>query len=84
MQITPTTPPIVIVATTANPVVTDPTLSKPFVCPKPVGLFPDPTNCSKYYSCGNGYAYSMSCSLDLHWYDVYQWCDYPETVQCKI
>ncbi|CAO1314665.1 unnamed protein product [Diamesa tonsa] len=70
----PTTVTVPIVVTTSP-------VNQPFQCPSD-GLFADPTNCSKYYSCGNGIAYSMPCNDGLKWNKVNQYCDHAYNVQC--
>lgn len=51
-------------------------------CPSD-GLFPDPANCSKYYNCGNGIAYSMSCPTGLLFNPAYLYCDWSYNVVCS-
>ena len=71
---TVTVPTVPVVATTQS-------VNQPFQCPAD-GLFPDPANCFKYYSCGNGIAYSMNCNDNLKWNKVGQYCDHAYNVQC--
>ncbi|CAO1372305.1 unnamed protein product [Diamesa serratosioi] len=59
-----------------------PDQSKPFICPLPNGLYADPTNCYRYFSCGNGFAFSMPCNQGMKWNNLKQLCDYPENVKC--
>ncbi|CAO1372323.1 unnamed protein product [Diamesa serratosioi] len=77
-----TTPKVTKQDISTPPSVTKPDTSKPFTCPSPNGLYADPTSCIKYYSCGNGFAYSMLCNPGMKWNNPNQWCDYPENVQC--
>ncbi|XP_053954471.1 peritrophin-1-like [Anastrepha ludens] len=43
---------------------------------------PYPTDCRKYYSCKNGYAYSMLCQNELQWSTLTYRCDFPTVAKC--
>ncbi|KAI8498066.1 hypothetical protein Bbelb_240100 [Branchiostoma belcheri] len=48
----------------------------------PNGNYPDPEDCSKYYSCSNGIAYSMPCPAGLNYNEDIGVCDWPVNVDC--
>lgn len=48
----------------------------------PDGLYPDPEDCSMYYSCGGGLPNHLSCPAGLYFNPVPQVCDYPSNVDC--
>ncbi|CAO1327076.1 unnamed protein product [Diamesa hyperborea] len=77
----PTVAPTLAPTVAPTVAVTTPSVNQPFQCPSD-GLFADPTNCSKYYNCGNGIAYSMPCNDGLKWNKVNQYCDHAYNVQC--
>ncbi|CAH1258875.1 MRC1 [Branchiostoma lanceolatum] len=49
---------------------------------KPDGNYPDPDDCSKYYTCSNGIPHSMPCPDGLYYNEETDQCDYPENVDC--
>lgn len=72
-------------ASTIVPVVTTKSTTKApsgiFVCPGD-GLYKNPADCSKYYSCAGGVAYVMPCSSGLQFNAVQKYCDWPANVVC--
>ena len=80
-QAAPTVAPTTVTVPTVPVVATTQSVNQPFQCPAD-GLFSDPANCFKYYSCGNGIAYSMNCNDNLKWNKVGQYCDHAYNVQC--
>ncbi|KAM7357118.1 uncharacterized protein ACRADG_002609 [Cochliomyia hominivorax] len=46
-------------------------------------MLPYPADCSKYYTCLNGYAYLQQCPNNLHWSQLTYRCDYPAVAKCQ-
>ncbi|MEV0364726.1 carbohydrate-binding module family 14 protein [Nocardia fusca] len=48
-----------------------------FDCPEPDGLFPHPTDVTRYVECSNNVAVVRSCPNGLNWNRNGQYCDWP-------
>lgn len=48
----------------------------------PNGLYPDPSNCHKYFECAKGQKYSFSCGSFLNYNPDIKNCDWPQKVTC--
>jgi hypothetical protein len=48
-----------------------------FHCPEPDGLFPHPTDVTKYVECSNNVATVHTCPNGLNWNRNGQYCDWP-------
>lgn len=48
-----------------------------FHCPEPDGLFPHPTDMTKYVECSNNVATVHTCPSGLNWNPKGQYCDWP-------
>ncbi|XP_078585736.1 uncharacterized protein LOC144867557 [Branchiostoma floridae x Branchiostoma japonicum] len=46
------------------------------------GNYPDPEDCSKFYTCSNGKPTHMSCPADLYYNEKTDQCDYLQNVNC--
>jgi hypothetical protein len=56
----------------------------PFTCSgKADGYYADPSDCAKFYQCGNGIAYSQSCPTGLYFNTATNQCDWPSNVACN-
>ncbi|XP_036346370.1 peritrophin-1-like, partial [Rhagoletis pomonella] len=44
---------------------------------------PYPSDCHKYYTCKNGYAYAMLCQNELQWSVTTYRCDFPSVANCN-
>jgi len=56
----------------------------PFSCKgRASGDYPNPSDCTKFYTCSNGVAYLMPCSAGLHFNATSKTCDYPERAGCQ-
>ena len=53
------------------------------VCIVPNGFYPNPTDCQKYFQCGHGRPYAMTCALGTLWNAQLKYCDWPSNVQCN-
>jgi hypothetical protein len=53
---------------------------EPFTCPVSTGLFPDPSDASRFFSCSNSMAYRQVCPLSLFWNNDRQRCDVPDQI----
>ena len=53
------------------------------ICLSPDGLYADPTDCGKFYNCGNGVAHLTSCGPGTLWNDELKICDWPQNVNCN-
>lgn len=51
-------------------------------CLKPTGLFPDPFNCSRFYSCFQNIPRIMNCSANLHFNAKLKVCDFQFRAKC--
>merc|ERR1711926_46929 len=60
----------------------DPTPSPTFKCPEEEGLYPNPTDCSKFYQCFNHVAWAGQCPANLYFNPSLKVCDFPEKVDC--
>jgi len=60
----------------------DPIPSPKFQCPEDEGLFPDPTDCKKFYQCFNHLAWQSKCPADLYFNPILKVCDYKDNVDC--
>jgi len=60
----------------------DPIPSPKFQCPEDEGLFPDPTDCTKFYQCFNHLAWQSKCPADLYFNPILKVCDYKDNVDC--
>jgi hypothetical protein len=45
-------------------------------------LFPDKTDCSRFFICSNGKPVSQNCPSGLHFNDDLKTCDYPINAKC--
>ncbi|XP_015915592.1 chitin deacetylase 7 [Parasteatoda tepidariorum] len=45
-----------------------------FECPRPDGLFADPTTCRKFYTCSSNYPFLQNCPSSLYFDDVKKFC----------
>ncbi|XP_043203997.1 chitin deacetylase 1-like [Amphibalanus amphitrite] len=53
-----------------------------FECPQSDGMFADPTNCRKFYSCVDSYPHSSLCPAGLHWHAIDKQCTYKNLAVC--
>lgn len=51
-------------------------------CPEPTGLFSEKSNCSVFYQCEHGVAYTKLCSSPLVFNPEKKVCDWPDNVDC--
>lgn len=75
------TAPAVANATVINAPIIQAPSGGSFICPGN-GLFKHPTDCSKYYNCGNGVAYEMSCGAPLLFNPNTKNCDWSYNFSC--
>jgi len=54
-----------------------------FQCPRPEGLFPDPDDCSAFYSCIENIPIRNVCPDGLHFNPKTGLCDWPEEAGCS-
>lgn len=54
-----------------------------FNCPRPDGLFADPTDCSYFYQCSGGVAYHQQCPPGLIFNAAQGYCDWPANTVCN-
>lgn len=52
--------------------------------PRDPNLISHPTNCSKFFACGNGEWSEMECPARLHFNQEKKICDWPSIAQCKV
>jgi len=60
----------------------EPTPSPAFKCPAASGLYPNPSDCTKFYHCANNIAWEEQCSVGLYFNPTLSVCDFPENVDC--
>lgn len=48
------------------------------------GNYANPSNCSTFYACSNGYLYEMDCPAGLYYNETMDMCDYPRNVRCNL
>ena len=58
-------------------------LGSSVVCIDPNGFYPHPTDCQKYFQCGHGTPYELTCPSGTLWNDELDYCDWPANVQCS-
>ncbi len=46
-------------------------------------MFPNPADCSSFFSCSNGVPILMHCPSGLHFNDSYDVCDWPQNAECQ-
>ncbi|XP_055905784.1 probable chitinase 10 [Eupeodes corollae] len=44
---------------------------------------PYPNDCTKFYKCSGGYAFTLSCPQGLHWSVKFDRCEFPAVADCK-
>lgn len=47
------------------------------------GLYPDPSDCSKFFQCAGGREYRKGCAAGLLFNPKSKVCDWPANVQCQ-
>lgn len=70
-------------STTTKPTTKPPT-GPAFKCPQMSGFFADPTECTKYYQCSGGFAFSFTCPNQLYFSVEKAQCDWPSDTICQI
>ena len=78
---TPSTTTTKPVTTTTSKTTTTTQKNGVFVCPYSPHLFKNPNDCSKFYNCVNGIAYSQICGAGTRFNEKIQNCDWPQNVQ---
>ena len=64
-------------------------VSPPRSCPPPgprdnTVLLPNPTDCSRFFSCSNGIPVPFRCPGGLHFNNALQTCDWPDKANCVL
>nr|XP_042897460.1 proline-rich protein 1 isoform X2 [Parasteatoda tepidariorum] len=67
---------------TTNDVIGTTTPNDAFMCPRFMGLFPDPNDCSKYYKCTSYVPNLKTCGRNFLFDGVAKRCKKPEKVNC--